>query len=572
MLGAGENESRGWKPVAGRRLWLSKIAILGVVAATMFAIASSAVASTQARHTSWPMTYRLLKKPHLRVRGRRVIGGRGERPPSARAAIVGGSQIAITQAPWQVFVVSAIPVEKGVLLLLCGGAVLDETHVVTAGHCMFDPETGSKVPPADISVMAGTSDFARPEAGEQEVEASAVRVHPNFQYAAGPGAPDDVAVLELAKPLVLSTLVRPLGLVTAGATPGEGTQVNLTGFGLETPNGEPEGPLNSIGMTIGYSRPCGGDADAVFLCASAPGGSGCNGDSGSGLTEGTTPVLVGVMDTVAVSSGESCRAGSENGFVNVAAPEIRDFLEGSETPPLAPRGGGAIIRAVPEVGHLMTCEPGTWSGSPTFTYAFVNSADGQTLQAGPSSTYPLTAADVGRTIYCQVSASNIGGTGTGRTPALSAIKAPASPPTQGSGEGSPPALPTPSFPSTITLNDANLTTQSSGLVTISLTCAGEESCTGELTLQAKRSVKKKHGRKTTSTVTIGHVAFSIPAEEIGHIKLRLNGLGMALLNGAHGKLAARLRIAQTSPGETETTAVHLIETGRHTRSEHRRAG
>jgi hypothetical protein len=485
-------------------------------------------------------------------------------------AIVGGSQIAIAQAPWQVFVVSEIPIEKGVLLLLCGGSILDETHIVTAGHCMFDPETGTRVPSADISVVAGTSDFARPETGEQEVEVSAVRVHPDFDYATGPGAPDDVAVLELAKPLVFGTLVWPISLVAAGDQPGEGTQVNLTGFGLEAPAGEPEGPLHSIGMTIGYSKPCGGDADAVLLCASAPGGSGCNGDSGSALTEGATPVLVGVMDTVAVSSGESCRAGAQNGFVNVAAPEIRDFLEGSETPPMAPRGGGAIIRAVTEVGHLMTCEPGAWSGSPTFTYAFVNSANGQILQTGLSPTYPLTSADVGRTIYCQVSASNAGGTGIGRTPALSAIKAAAAPPTQGSGEVNTPALSTPSLPSTITLNGANLVTQNSGLVTIELTCAGEESCTGELTLEAKRSIKKRHGKKTIHAVTIGHVQFSIPAEEIGHIKLRLNGLGMALLSGAHGKLAAQLRIAQTSPGETETTAVHLIETRSHARSKHRR--
>lgn len=546
------------------------MAVLAVAMATLFIAVSGAAASTRARHVRWPMTYRVLKKSDLRIPGRRALD-KGGHSPSARAAIVGGSQIAITQAPWQVFVVSTIPVEKGVLLLLCGGSVIDETHVVTAGHCMFNPENGSVVPSEDVSVVAGTSDFAHPEAGEQEVEASKVRVHPNFDYAAGPGASDDIAVLELAKPLVFSTLVRPIGLVAAGATPGEGVQVNLTGFGQESTTSDPEGPLNSIGMTIGYSRPCGGEADAVFLCASAPSGSGCEGDSGSGLTEGPAPVLVGVMDTVAVVAGEECQADSENGFVNVAAPEIRDFLEGSETPPLAPRGGGAIIRAVPEVGHLMTCEPGTWSGSPAFTYAFVNSANGQTLQAGPSPTYPLTDADVGRTIYCQVSASNIGGTGTGRTPALSAIKAPASPPTPGSGGGNTQAPPTPSFPSTITLNDANLTTQSSGLVTVALTCAGEESCTGELTLQAKRSVKKKHGRKTTRTVTIGHVTFSIPAEEIGDIKLRLNGLGMALLNGAHGKLAARLRIEQTSPGETETTAVHLIETGHHARSERRRA-
>jgi hypothetical protein len=119
-------------------------------------------------------------------------------------------------------------------------------------------------------------------------------------------------------------------------------------------------------MTVGFSRQYGGEVDAVFLCASTPTGAGCNGDSGSGLTYGSIPVLVGIMDTGEIVSGEPCSGGSDNGFVNVAAPEIREFIEGSENPPIAPRGGGVTIHAVPKVGDMATCESGSWSGSPTF--------------------------------------------------------------------------------------------------------------------------------------------------------------------------------------------------------------
>jgi hypothetical protein len=342
--------------------------------------------------------------------------------PRARASIVGGNQIEISQAPWQVFVVGVIPIsEDEALFLFCGGSIIDETHIVTAGHCMFDPETGSRLPAENVFAVAGTSNVAKVETGEQEVKAATVRVHPDFEYEADPGTTDDVAILELSDPLTFNTLVQPIGLVAAGATPAEGTQVNLTGFGRETPTGKEEGPLHSLGMTVGFSRSCGGPADAIFLCASAAGGSGCEGDSGSALTSGATPVLVGVMDTVTVISGEGCGASSDNGFVNVAAPEIRDFIEGEEDPPIAPRGGGISIRAITRVGHVATCESGSWSGSPTFAYRFLNSANDQALQSGPSATYQLTAVDVGLSISCEVLASNAGGTGVSRTNALPSI-------------------------------------------------------------------------------------------------------------------------------------------------------
>jgi hypothetical protein len=54
-------------------------------------------------------------------------------------------------------------------------------------------------------------------------------------------------------------------------------------------------------------------------------------------------------------------------------------------------------------------------------------------------------------------------------------------------------------------------------------------------------------------VTIGHYAFSIPAGQTTDVKLQLDGIGLVLLKAAHGKLLAKLEIAQTSPDETETT-------------------
>lgn len=80
------------------------------------------------------------------------------------------------------------------------------------------------------------------------------------------------------------------------------------------------------------------------------------------------------------------------------------------------------MRGVPVAGQTLSCEPGVWSNSPTFTYVFIDGNDGAALQEGSSSTYALTAADIGRSILCELLATNAGGTGVDRTSALGAVK------------------------------------------------------------------------------------------------------------------------------------------------------
>ena len=446
--------------------------------------------------------------------------------------------------------------------LSCGGAILNSTEIVTAAHCTFDLENERPLGAGAFVIVAGTTSVTKEEIENNKAlqarSVSAVRVHPLFEVAAAPGAADDVAVLKLETPLTIdNTTVKQIGLASAGEAPSEGAAINLTGFGQQHPGAEEDGSLYALGMTVGSSERCGGEADAVFVCASAPTGSGCHGDSGSGATAGAAPVLVGILDTVEVLAGESCRGGATNGLANVAAPEIREFLEGSETPHEAPRGGsGIVVRAVPKVGHVVTCEPGPWSGSPTFTYSFVNSANGQVLQSGSSSTYTLTTADVGRTIYCRLMASNAGGTGVVRTSSLRPVEAllapaPRSPaPTPQSG---------PLAQSTVAITGLSLTTQGNGTVNVKLDCKGSQTCTGTLTLQALRSASKKHAKKASRRVTIGRASFLIAAGKTANLTIQLNRPGRALLSAGHGRLTVRLVITQARAAGTEVRIAHLVE-------------
>jgi N-acetylneuraminic acid mutarotase len=335
----------------------------------------------------------------------------------------------MSSAPWQVEIFAEISKEKAVA---CGGAILDFTHIVTAAHCVYDPETGTPFPASALAIVAGIApvtaeEIERNPAAQARLVAG-VRVHPFFQYSLGAGAPDDVAVLALGGSLSLDSTVRSIGLAPPGVSLLEGAGVLLSGFGEQQYGVESDHELYSLSMTAGFAGACGGEADAVFVCASSQVGSGCSGDSGSALTSGSPAVLVGVMDTIEEVSGQYCQAGSTNGFVNTSAPEIRDFIEGSETPPTAPRGGkGAAFAGEgkegenAEVGGPLTCEAGSWSGSPTISYAFVDSANGIVLQSGSVATYTPTSSDVGRRIYCEVIASNAGGTGVARTATARAV-------------------------------------------------------------------------------------------------------------------------------------------------------
>jgi Trypsin len=478
-----------------------------------------------------------------------------------------------------------IPVEvngkKGTLEEMCGGVIIGETQVLTAAHCTFDPATRQPAAPEDFVVVAGESDIDIKESTAQPVGVESVRVHPYFNYAAGPGAPDDVAVVKLAGPLNLAgPAAHAIGLVAAGSIPTDGAQASVSGFGLQNATEELNGKLYSLGMGVGFSEQCGGEAGALFVCASAPAGSVCAFDEGGALVStGPTPALLGILSTFEGRSKEECNDGSVASFTNLAAPEIRGFIEGEASPPMAPRGGtGLKVAGVPEAGQTLTCSAGNWSGEPTFTYAFIDSAEGQVLQSSASPTYQLTAADVGRAILCQVQAANAGGTAVERTTALPPIKAaPPSPPSGGGGSGSsgggssgspqPPTTPTTppaEAPAAggveVSLAGTSLGVRSSGVVLVKLECSGgRETCSGTLTLTAKETAQGRRAHKSSRTVTIGTTQFTIASGQVTTVKLDLNTAGRALLSAGHGQLSASLAIVEVGPGagQPQARSVHL---------------
>ena len=87
------------------------------------------------------------------------------------------------------------------------------------------------------------------------------------------------------------------------------------------------------------------------------------------------------------------------------------------------------ISGSPVDGQTLTCDPGTWTGSPTFTFEWLR--DGVPIPGAMGSTYTLTPDDVGKQITCRVTGTN----GAGSDQATSG---PATPGAKPAGPSSPP--------------------------------------------------------------------------------------------------------------------------------------
>ena len=107
--------------------------------------------------------------------------------------IVGGDY-APTPIPWQVHV------DRG-----CGGTILDETTILSAAHCFYDPVVPAMVPANYIE--AGHK--VRASLDSQKIYIKETIIHPMYNEEKGHWADNDVAILKLKSPLTFNDNVQP---------------------------------------------------------------------------------------------------------------------------------------------------------------------------------------------------------------------------------------------------------------------------------------------------------------------------------------------------------------------------
>ena len=72
------------------------------------------------------------------------------------------------------------------------------------------------------------------------------------------------------------------------------------------------------------------------------------------------------------------------------------------------------------VGQVLTCSPGTWQNSPTYTYQW-RRQDGASIPAATAATYTPQSVDTTYLIECDVTATNGAGAVVARAKAAKAV-------------------------------------------------------------------------------------------------------------------------------------------------------
>jgi V8-like Glu-specific endopeptidase len=249
-------------------------------------------------------------------------------PASASATtatdrLIGGTDATATDVPYQALVLPGP--------YLCGGAILDATHVVTAAHCVYDEDAGAITAPSAIAVHAGITD--RHVTG-QAPAVTGVSVYPAYNPSLQTG---DVAVLTLAGPgFTFGSTVKAIPLTDVGYRPGDSDDLTLSGWGSDVPRS----PYDTttvphavdtlqVATTVRTNGACASVyapfPDDLLLCAGQANLDACQGDSGGPLAVNTngTWSLVGI-----VSFGFGC-ASIENlpgVYTRVASSDFATIL------------------------------------------------------------------------------------------------------------------------------------------------------------------------------------------------------------------------------------------------------
>jgi secreted trypsin-like serine protease len=334
--------------------------------------------------------------------------------------VVGGTYATTADAPWQVLVLP-----NG---YLCGGAILDATHVVTAAHCVYDDAEQEIIAPSTVTVHAGITN--RFTAGQHPAVA-AVGVDPDYD-------PDmqtsDVAILTLATPLSFADpAVAPIELTDVGYRAGPADDLRLSGWGSDVARApedetEPQAVDDLNVVTLHTSTGCSAVYapfdDNLLLCAGQAGLDACQGDSGGPLAVQLSPSvwrLAGI-----VTGGAGCAwSGYPGYYARVADPGIHAYL--------AQRGAGysvqdptvtspPTITGTPAPGGTLACSTGTWQNAYAYGVGFLRGD----VVVRTGTTMVVTAADVGTTVSCLVEAYGL--TGTAEATSAPVTIGPAAPP------------------------------------------------------------------------------------------------------------------------------------------------
>lgn len=225
------------------------------------------------------------------------------------------------QAKWNEFPFYVGLQRPGIDGNFCGGTIIAESWVLTAGHCVVESQnkrspTYGKVnfKPGEGTVVIGSPNFKSPEAKQYAYKVIKVIPHPQYKPDAGHGAPDnDVALLK-----VEGNLLQPRGQarpqkanLPSANDAFEGKMAIVVGTGTYFPSKSAESSATlqvaeaqilNRGKCELYEKRLTGESGEI-ICTKHPylKSGVCPGDSGGGLTvkDNQGFVVVGIASTAA---------------------------------------------------------------------------------------------------------------------------------------------------------------------------------------------------------------------------------------------------------------------------------
>lgn len=297
-------------------------------------------------------------------------------------AVVNGEAVAPSKVPW--FVPAGI----------CGSTLIAPDRLATAAHCV-DP--------------VALADLEEIRVGRELRRGVAIAFPPTWRERSGGFARDDVAIIQLDRPV---TSVTPVPLATTAPS-----KLRILGQGKrawDAPTGS--SPLRQATLSTLSGPACGRQWKGTKyakrfeakseVCASGK-ASVCAGDSGGPMIGGTLarPVLVGIISWTGPRCGED-----KLPSVGAKVSHYADFLL-AVAPVWAPTATGPVT--ITRSGDTLTCSA-SWSTAPDdVRFRWRRRVQGKTgyefVTIGSGPTYTVKAKDERALLECGALGSNAGG-------------------------------------------------------------------------------------------------------------------------------------------------------------------
>ncbi|KAJ1662667.1 hypothetical protein IW140_005587 [Coemansia sp. RSA 1813] len=233
---------------------------------------------------------------------------------SIQKRIIGGSTVSKNEYPFAVHLATTYGTEQ----FLCGGAIVDNSYIVTAAHCLINENTNAVAEASQVSVCYGSNTL-----GEQRcTTARSVHLHPNYNSQT---LANDIAIIQISA-LTFSDSVAAVPIYTGKLS--ENTELTTMGWGMTNSNdaNSLSNVLLSANIKIGSPELCAqaessySSADGPEVCTSnnlTSGKDSCQGDSGSPtvISSGGTTYLVAVTSSgVNMDSPGSSECAAKDGL------------------------------------------------------------------------------------------------------------------------------------------------------------------------------------------------------------------------------------------------------------------